>query len=77
LNECLACIERLIPRQGGAVSEGDALHRDIDQFADDHGDHQQPRCLGVQMQFAEARRQELAETDRQQHEHQDEREERE
>ena len=49
------------PRQRGTVSKGDGLHRDIDQFADDHGDHQQPRCLWVQMQFAEARRQELAE----------------
>jgi len=61
LNQRLACIERLIPRQRGTVSKGDGLHRDIDQFADDHGDHQQPRCLWVQMQFAEARRQELAE----------------
>jgi hypothetical protein len=66
LNQRLACIERLIPRQCGTVSKGDELHRDIGQFVHDDGDHQEQRCFRVQMQFAETRRQELAEEDRQQ-----------
>jgi hypothetical protein len=39
--------------------------------------HQQQRHPRAQMQFAEAGRHQLAEEDRQQHQHQDEREERE